>query len=226
MEEKTRKITFWKVIKWTFILISVIVYVLAMWRIFVSCDADISDDIILTSEEKKDFENLDIDYPFYNYQPLSWTNDDGTIQIKNVYYLQPINELQLTVRYRISSYDTKENKTPFYYKIRVVESDESEVVFEDLEMHTESRFDYKYNRLCIENIVIDEGEKVTNKVQRVGGDGEVTYESVTETVGGNKVYLDIYNSEDDELLYSFIIAGKTLNGVRTRRNKVDTRIID
>ncbi len=226
MEEKTRKITFGKVLKWTFIIISVIVYVLAMWRIFVSCDADVSDDIILTQSEAKDFENLDIDYPLYNYQPLSWTNDDGTIQIKNVYYLEPINELQLTVRYRISYYDTKENTTPFYYHIRVVESDESETVFDDLEMHTESRFDYKYIRLCVNEIEIDEGEKVTNKVQRVDKDGKVTNESVTETVGGNKVYLDIYNSEDNELLYSFIIAGKTLNGVRTRRNKVDTRIIN
>lgn len=226
MEEKTRKITLWKIIKWSLIAISILVYILAFTRIFVSCDADISDDIILSSEEKVAFDNLDLDYPLYNYQPISWTNDDGTIQLKNIYYLEPISELQLTVRYRISSYDEKEDDKPFYYKVRVLESDDSEVIFDDLEYHVESRYDYKYIRLCVDGITIDDGERVTSKVERVDGEGNVSYETVTEKVGGNKVYLDIYDSVGDELLYSFVIAGKTLDGIRTRRSKCDVRIID
>lgn len=224
MEEKVRKITPWKVIKWTAMTISAFVYIVSMWRIFVSCDADISDDIILTSEEKSDFDNLDLDYPIYNYQPISWTSADGTIQIKNVYYIEPLSELQLTVRYRISSYETKENKTPFYYNIRVVNADETERVIEELESHTETRYNYKYIRLCADDIRVESGEKVTSRVERVDEEGNSTFETVTETVGGNKVYLDIYDSESDELLYSFVVAGKTLSGVRVRRAKVDTRI--
>ncbi len=226
MEEKVRKITFWKVIKWVAMAISALVYIVSLWRIFVSCDADLSDDIILTSEEKTAFEDLDLDYPLYNYQPISWTSDDGTIQIKNIYYLEPISELQLTVRYRISSYETDENEKPFYYNIRVVNEDESETVYDDLESHTETRFNYKYIRLCADEIKVDGGEKQTSRVQRVDEEGKTTYETVTETVGGNKVYLDIYDSESDELLYSFVVAGKTVSGVRTRRTKVDTRIIN
>lgn len=223
MEEKVKKVTPWKVIKWTLLSISILVYVLAMWRIFISCDADVSDDIILTKEEAKDFENLDIDYPLYNCQPTAWTDgDQGHMQIKNIYYLEPIEELQLTVRYRISRFA----EDPFYYKARVVEADESERLIEDIERHTESRFDYKYVRLCIDDIIVDEGEKVTRTVERFDKDGNKTTEEITETVGGNKVYLDIYSTENDELLYTFLVAGKTVSPVRTRRNKVDIRIID
>lgn len=226
MEEKTRKITFWKVIKWTFIAISILVYLLTFTRIFVSCDADISDDIILTSEEKKDFENLNIDYPLFNYQPTSWTNEDGSIQIKNIYYVEPISELQLTVRYRISYYDKKSDDTPFYYQIRVVEGEDNEKIYSDLEYHIDSRYDYKYIRICADDIVINDGERVTNRVQRIDEDGNITYETVSEIIGGNKVYLDIYDSENDELLYSFVVAGRSLSGARVRRNKCDTRVID
>ena len=225
MEEKTRKITGWKIIKWTFMGISLLVYLLVLTRIFVACDADVSDDIILTSEEKKAFDNYDQDYPLFNYQPTSWTSEDGSIQIKNIYYVEPISELQLTVRYRISYYD-KTSTTPFYYQIRTVDSDENERVYSDLESHTESRFDYKYIRLCVDDILIDDGEKVTNRVQRIDEEGNITYETKSEIVGGNKVYLDIYDSETDELLYSFVVAGRPLNGVRTRRAKCDTIVID
>lgn len=226
MEEKTRKITFWKVIKWIFIAISILVYLLTFTRIFVSCDADISDDIILTSEEKKDFENLNIDYPLFNYQPTSWTNEDGSIQIKNIYYVEPISELQLTVRYRISYYDKKTDDTPFYYQIRVVEGEDNETVYNNLEYHVDSRYDYKYIRICADDIVINDGERVTNRVQRIDEEGNITYETVSEIIGGNKVYLDIYDSENDELLYSFVVAGRSLSGARVRRNECDTRVID
>ncbi len=241
MEEKERKITPWKIFKWTLLTISFLVYLLVFVRIFVSCDADISDDIILTSAENKDFENLDIDYPLFNYQPTSWTNEEGTLQIKNIYYIEPISELQLTVRYRISTFDTKENQKPFEFKIRVTESDEtvkseekvslfeedlSGVTLKGTEFYTESRYDYKYIRVCAPGIEVDDGETKTEKVQTVDENGNVSYSTKTVTEGGNKVYLDIYDSETKELLYSFVVAGKTVGGIRTRRSKVDVRITD
>ena len=225
MEEKTKKITLWKITKWTLMLISILVYALAFTRIFVSCDSKISDDIILTAEEKKDFDNLDVDYPLFNYQPLSWTSEDGTVQIKNIHYLDPIDELQLTLRYRISTYEKEKGVIPFYCKVRVAE-EENETVYENMETHFESRYNYGFIRICVDDIVIDDGEKVTSKAQRVDEDGNVTYETVTEIVGGNKVYLDIYDEATDELLFTFSIAGKPLEGIRMRRNKVDTRIIE
>lgn len=241
MEENQRKITPWKIIKWTVLSISILVYAVTFTRIFVSCDADISDDIILTAEEKADFENLDVDYQLFNYQPASWTNEEGTIQIKNIYYLEPISELQLTVRYRISTYDTEESQTPFEFKLRVVEDDSKVVtdgdtplyeedlpgeVIEALEMHTQSRFDYKYIRICASDVTVEDGVKKTERVQLVDEDGNVTYSTKTVTEGGNKVYLDIYHNDSKELLYSFVVAGKTVGGVRTRRNKVEVKIID
>lgn len=226
MEEKVRKITFWKIIKWIMLSISVFVYIISFWRIFLSCDASISDDLYLSKDEKADFDNLDIDYPLYNYQPLAWTNDDGTIQIKNIYYVEPLSEMQLTVRYRVSKYDTAENENPFYFNIRIVDSDDSETIIDDLEIHSATRYNHKYIRLIADDVVVDNGEKVTSPVQRVDEEGNVTYETTTETIGGNKVYLDIFDSTTNELQYSFVIAGKTLEGVRVRRSKVDVKVTD
>ncbi len=236
--EENKKITPWKIIKWMFMLTSLLVYLLVFTRLFVACDADISDDIILTSVEKEAFENLDTDYPLYSCQPMSWTNEEGTIQIKNIYYIEPISELQLTVRYRISEFD-KDTTTPFVFKIRVVEDDSqletdgelyeadlSGKTLEGTEYYSESRFDYKYVRLCTPGVTIDDGESVTERIQLVDEDGNVSYTTKTTVEGGNRIYLDIYDSETEELLYSFVVAGKTVGENRVRRSKVDVRIVD
>lgn len=241
MDETEKKITPWKIIKWTILGISALVYLLVFVRLFSACDADVSDDIILTANEKADFDNLDIDYPLYNYQPASWTNEEGTIQIKNIYYIEPISELQLTVRYRISDFEKEGNTAPFFYRVRVVEGDEVlkseegvKLYQEDLpgmtmgepEIISESRFNYKYERICVSDITVDDGEMRTERVQTVDEDGNVTYGTKNVVDGGNRVYLDIYDSETKELFYSFVVAGKTVGGARTRRNKVDVKTID
>lgn len=234
--EEQRRITPWRVLKWTLLLISLLVYAIVFVRLFTACDAKISDDIILTSEEKILFDDLERDYPLYNYQPASWTNEEGTLQVKNIYYIEPASKLQLTVRYRIDAFESE----PFIYRVRTVD-DDSEVKAEegkklymedlpgqicDVTSYTETRFNYSYTRLCVENIVVDEGVKTTERVQTVDEEGNVTYGTKTVTEGGNKVYLDVYDRETEELFYSFVIAGKTVSGVRTRRNKVDTVVID
>ncbi|MBE6700455.1 MAG: hypothetical protein E7582_00995 [Ruminococcaceae bacterium] len=229
MEEKERKITPWKIVKWTFLGISILVYAVIFTRIFVSKDAKISDDIILTTDEKSAFEDYEKDYPVYHYQPTAWMNENGSLQIKNINYLEPIKELQFTVRYRISTFETKDKKSPLIFKIRsVAEVDgvEAELVFENLEFHTETRYEHKYIRICCPNITIDDGEKKTYKAQRIDKDGNVTYETVTETVGGTNVYLDVYDAESGEHLYIFSLAGKDVNNSRVRRKKLDVRIID
>lgn len=241
-EDKPRRVTPWNIIKWTVLAISLLVYLLVFMRLFSACDASISDDIILTVEEKATFDDLSVDYPLYHCQPSSWTNEEGTLQIKNIYYLEPISELQLTVRYRISSFDTEENAKPFYYRIRVVEGDENMpeaseelklyeadlpgVTLGEPEVYTVSRYNYKYERICVSDVTVDQGVRTTERVQTVDADGNVTYGTKTVVEGGNRVYLDVYDSETKELFYSFAVAGKTVSGVRTRRNKVDVKVID
>jgi hypothetical protein len=126
----------------------------------------------------------------------------------------------------VSKYDTAENKNPFYYNVRIVDSEDKETVIDNLEIHSDKRYNHKYIRLIAKGVAVDNGEKVTSPVQRVDEEGNVSFETTTETIGGNKVYLDIYDSTTDELQYSFVIAGKTLEGVRVRRSKVDVKVID
>lgn len=237
MEENEKKVTPWKILKWTLMGISALVYLLVFIRLFAACDADISDDIILTKAEKAVFDDYDKDYKLFNYQPGSWTNEEGTIQIKNIYYVEPISEVQLTVRYKISSFE----KEPFEYGVRVVDGEEKPLeqtekalYREDLpgehidgvEIRTESRYNYSYVRICAPGIKVDDGVTTTERTQIVDEDGNVEYGTNTVTTGGNKVYLDLYDSKTGELLYSFAVAGRGMGGARVRRNKVEVRVVD
>ncbi len=238
MEEAKKKITFWKIIKWTLLGASILVYLVVFIRLFAACDAKISDDIILTADEKAAFENFDADYPLYHYQPTSWTNDEGDIQIKNIYYIEPISEIQLTLSYRMSVYG---EQSPFAFDVRVVENDESFTAPDDdtpvyredlpgesveLEEYIENRYDHRYFRLCASGITVDNGTTRSERVQTVDEDGNVTYSTKTVIDGGNKIYLDIYDEESGELLYSFLVAGKGVGNARIRRNKVDVKITE
>ena len=220
MEEKKKKITVRKILKYIVFSISAAVYIVFFVRFFVSCDADITDDVFLTPEQKIKFEDLSLDYPLYHYQPTAWTSDDGTVQIKNIYYLEPINTLELTVRHRIDAYNPNSDTYPFTFKVRVSGDVEYETV---PEIKLETRYGYTYARLIAEGIVSDHGETVTAEVETFDENGNSVISTETEIKGGTQVHLDIL-SLSGERLFTFEIAGKgVVNYARIRRSGVDIR---
>ncbi len=225
-EKKVRRIRPGRIIKISLYVCAAIVYTVFLIRIFVSCDSKITDDIYLDKSRSEKFLDLDEDIAIYNYQPVSWTSDDGTVQIKDVHYIPEYETLFLTVRHKTETYDDGE-EYPFKFVIRT--ESESDGTKESVpEIVTDVRFGYTYARLSAEEIVSDHGEKVVYTREEFADDGTITTSEVTQIKGGTRVWLDIYDNSGEKL-FTFEIAGKNedaVNRTRIKRKNVDVVVRD
>lgn len=228
MEDVKKKFSFGKLIKIIFFSISAAVYIIFFARFIESCDTKIADDIYLEKSAYESFVNLDADYPLYHYQPQAWTAEDGSVTVTNVYYIENLDSLHLTVRHRNDIYG---GEKPFTFKIRV-DGDkeyETEVI---PETHVDSRSKYTWTRLSADGIVCLEADEVEVEYESFDERGNSVITSDVEYRGGTNVYLDIYNHEGDRL-YTFQLAGvdeiddgddiiiRKIDRVRIRRGKAD-----
>lgn len=228
MEDGKKKFSFGKLIKIIIFTISAAVYIIFFARFIESCDAKIADDIYLESEDYVKFTDLDADYPLYHYQPQSWTSEDASVTVTNVYYIENLDILQLTVRHRNDIYG---GDTPFEFKIRVegIEEYETEVIPSTT---VESRSKYTWTRLASDTIACREADEIDVEYETFDEKGNSIITSGVEYQGGTRVYLDIYNL-DGVKLYTFQLAGvaevddgedvitRKIDRTRIRRGKVD-----
>ena len=156
MEESTRKFTFKKLIKIIIFSISALVYLIFFARFVESCDVSIANDVYLKGTDYDRFVNLDEDFPFYHYQPQAWTAEDGSVTVTNVYYIEKIENLQLTVRHRNDIYS---GETPFEFEIRVVDENGDVIKSVTPEQKVDSRSKYTWTRLYTDGIVSVEAEE-------------------------------------------------------------------
>ncbi len=221
IKEPRRRFTLRKLFKILLFSASALVYIVFFIRFFVSCDAKITNDLFLDRETAEKFLNLDVDYPFYHYQPEAWTNDDGSIQISNIFYIEDNGNLHLTVRTRDDRFET--DRYPFEFKITVTGESEAEL---EPEMRTETRHGYTYARLFVNGVVSDHGEVVEVELESYDEKGNSVITKDTEIKGGTEVGLDIYDSKTGEKLYTFAVAGKNVNRARMRRSTADVVVIE
>lgn len=228
MEDEKKKFSFGKLVKFIFFSISAAVYIIFFARFIESCDTKIADDIYLEKSDYESFVNLDADYPLYHYQPQSWTAEDGSVTVTNVYYIENLDSLHLTVRHRNDIYG---GEVPFEFKIRVegIEELKAEVI---PERRVDSRSKYTWSRLSADGIVCREAEDVEVEYESFDERGNSVITTAVEYRGGTKVYLDIYNLDGDKL-YTFQLAGvaevddgediitRKIDRVRIRRGKAD-----
>ena len=228
METETKKFTVRRVLKYIAISISAAIYIIFSVRLFTACDADMADDVYLDAERAKQFEDLDTDLAVYHFQPVSWTSDDGSVQIKNVYWIEPFSNLQLTVRHRDEIYSRPDGLYPFDFKLRVEGTDDETAIYEvDVtpSVWKETRYGYTYARLSAEDIVCVDGEKVYVEYETF--DAETGLSSITtetEIKGGTKVYLDIFDLSGEKI-YTFEVAGRNVDRTRIRRGGIDVAVV-
>ena len=228
MENAKKKFTFGKFIKAIILSISAAVYIIFFARFVESCDTKIADDIYLEKSDYESFVNLDADYPLYHYQPQAWTAEDGSVTVTNVYYIENLDVLHLTVRHRNDIYGGEE---PFEFRVRVegIEEFKAEVIPSS---NVDSRSKYTWTRLSADGIVCREAEEVEVEYESFDEKGNSIITEDIEYRGGTKVYLDIYNSDGDKL-YTFQLTGvadvdngdevvtSKIDRVRIRRGKAD-----
>lgn len=228
MAEKENKFTVRRFIKYIAVSISAAIYIIFSVRLFTACDADIADDVYLDRERAKQFEDLDADLPVYHFQPVSWTSDDGSVQIKNVYWIESFSNLQLTVRHRDEIYSRPDGLYPFDFRIRVESTDSATEMYEvevTPSMWKETRYGYTYARLSADDIVCVDGEKVYIEYETF--DDETGLSSITtdtELKGGTVVYLDILDLSGEKI-YTFEVAGRNIDRTRMRRGGIDVNVI-
>lgn len=220
MEQEKRKFGFKKLIKITVLIISAAVYLIFFARLFESRDPSVANRMYLNAEEAERFDDLNSELPLYHYQPTSWTAEDGSVTITNIYYLEDFSKLQFTVRHRNDIYT--DGDYPFGFKVRVTGEVDSESV---PVIYTDSRSKYTWARVCAENIVSDHGEEVEVELETFDEQGNSVITTDTEIKGGTEIFLDIYNA-DGERLFTFELAGKNVDRARIRRNKIDVSVIN
>ncbi len=228
MEDGKKKFSFGKLVKIIFFSISAAVYIIFFARFIESCDTKIADDIYLEEADYESFVNLDADYPLYHYQPQAWTAEDGSVTVTNVYYIENLDSLHLTVRHRNDIYG---GDKPFEFKIRVEGIDEFEAELVP-ETRVDSRSKYTWTRLSADGVVCREAEEVEVEYETFDERGNSIITTAIEYRGGTKVYLDIYNDNGDKL-YTFQLTGiaeiddgedvitRKIDRVRIRRGKAD-----
>jgi hypothetical protein len=224
MSREKRKFSFKKALKYILFSISAAVYIIFMARLFESCDPKIADRVYLDAQTAELFEDLTTEFPVYHCQPVSWTSEDGSIIIENIFYLEPVNKLQLTVRHRNDIYTADGEDYPFSFRVRVEGEDEFELETEP-EFETDSKSKYTWARLMADGITVDKGETVEVELETFDEHGNSVVTTETEIKGGTSVYLDIYDLSGVRL-YTFELAGKNVDWARIRRNKIDVVVAD
>jgi len=229
VDKEQNKFTLRRALKYIAVSISAAIYIVFAVRLFTACDADITDDVYLDAERAELFEDLDTDLPIYHFQPISWTSDDGSVQIKEVYWIEPFSNLQLTVRHRDDVYTRPDGLYPFDFKLRVESTDDESAVFEaevEPRVWKETRYGYTYARLSAEDIVCVDGEKVYYEYETF--DEETGLSSITtdtELKGGTIVYLDIFDLAGEKI-YTFEVAGRNIDRTRMRRGSIDVTVVE
>ena len=179
-EVKVRGFTISKLFKYVGISIVIVVWVLMIFRIWVSGDTSFSKSFMWTDASikayKEDPDSFEIkSYDLHSYEYLienpdgsyeserithNDITDDGYFQVTNMMYVEATKELQFTIRYTSASVEYlktyyKLSKVPegIPYHFMVYEGDRC---FDDYTYTTDTRFVYTYCRIVFSGIDMNE----------------------------------------------------------------------
>lgn len=138
---------FFKIIMYS---ISLIVYVIIFFVIFSSCDPGMFDDMIFSERARGIAENSD-SFNVYKLQPTDFMNSSGSVQLKNIYYADDADELEIGVMFNLKKItDGKVNNALVY-----VLTDSNGSVYNMVNIRTASNRKYGYARVCFDRVKLD-----------------------------------------------------------------------
>lgn len=97
----------------------IVVYAILMVRIFMSCESDLSDTILLDKEAASIYDGQESVFMVWHYEPTDGIDDESDIWVRNVHYLASASQLQCTIRVNTDRLPYKEGKKPFHYVLKV-----------------------------------------------------------------------------------------------------------
>ncbi len=97
----------------------ILVYAILMVRMFVSCEAELSETILLDTAAGKLYDSQKSQFVVWRYEPADGVDDESGIWIQNVDYLATASQLQCTVRVNTKHHPYTEGEQVFYYALQL-----------------------------------------------------------------------------------------------------------
>ena len=174
MPEKKKGFTLGKLFGWLGTILVVVVYLLIMFRIFISNDTSVAKSFIWTEDNLKIYENKG-GLTVYSQKLEGYTirddngtvvesasytdlSEDGLFKVGSLMYVQDTKELILTVRFNDTCeelYSERYSLDPSKGELFVFSLTDGEKTYSDYTYVTDERFVYHYRRLIFKNVELE-----------------------------------------------------------------------
>ncbi len=167
-----------RIIKFIFYALVVVLNVLIWGRIFISCDAPITEKILLDEATQADFKQNPTSYTVKEYFPPTTMDELGKVQLRYVTHIEETDDLQFTLKYNI---DYFKNNTPLKYVLRCVSS-ENERVIPQSACVEQDRYIFRYNRFSFKNTGFTKDDSLCLDVYTADGELFTTLTLISPTI--------------------------------------------
>ncbi|HAN21207.1 MAG: hypothetical protein A2Y15_03855 [Clostridiales bacterium GWF2_36_10] len=144
-----------KRIKYTFryILygISALVWGGILFILLSSCDPGLLDAMIFSDEAREIAQKDPDSFTVYKLQPIDYMNYNGSVQIKNIYYAEKVDEIDLCVKFNIDKISHGKLNDALVYIL----TDSNGNYYPVVNIMTDSNRKYGYARVSFDNVVLD-----------------------------------------------------------------------
>ncbi len=158
-EEPPKKgFTIGKLIKWVFLLLIILVYVILAARCVQTSDHKIVKEVLVNDEFIKAYESNPENFKVEKYGiEKSWADirEGRLLEFNNLYYVPMASQMQLSVKFNMDlpqcEYDAE---IPFKFRLR----DENGTEYADYWYRFAEKMGYGYIRICFEDIALEKSE--------------------------------------------------------------------
>lgn len=204
---------FKKTIRYIVYGISFLVYAIFIYRIIVSSDLDLIEQMIFTAETRSAAAEQGDGFELYDVFPHEFMNEDGSIQISDCYYAAGCSQYELGIKYnnRLTGGSSEEE---LFYTLTDSEGNEYELVSRVRDIKDK----YVYERICFEGMTFDLDMNLVNRTEEYSDEYSMLYEEglamaesdaeefaeeyAESALAGTVYTLSIYRADEETLMFS------------------------
>lgn len=162
---------------------SALVWILVLYVIFTTRESKLMDQMVFTDRTRSVAGETAEDYRVYQIYPADFMNQDGSIELGNLYYAQETGELEIGVKYnkKLTDNNTEDG-------IRYVLTDQNGTEYPIVQLKTDAIGRYGYARICFEGLSLPVGENDVRELQ---------------------LTLSLYQKDSDKPLSTYLNADRT-----------------
>lgn len=179
-----------KCLRWTVGLITLALYITLMCRLFVSCNSELFETVILDRELANDYAEsiLALKFPvldpenrvkltsdgfsaepfiIYEYSPTTTMDKDGRVQSRYATYISNTNDFQVSVKLNNKYYSVGDNFDKYYFELEHITGGHTINHSVNFYASDEGK-NYSFYRLNFNNVKIADGDQIKLVMYRSG----------------------------------------------------------